>query len=100
MTGNLTKRDIILDIYKKSEVPQRDIQEVVQLTLDRIAEALGQGQDVELRKIGTFRIEVRKSRIGRNPKQPKKIVMIPRRLVVKFKPGKIIKRQLKQIKVN
>jgi nucleoid DNA-binding protein len=43
---------------------------------------------VELRNFGVFEVKVRKARIGRNPNQPETDVPIPRRAVVKFKPGK------------
>jgi nucleoid DNA-binding protein len=37
---------------------------------------------------------VRKSRIGRNPKKPENVVTIPERKVVKFKPGKVMKKRV------
>ena len=40
MSDNLTKRDIVLDIYQKTNYPQKEVKEVVQLTLDAIAKAL------------------------------------------------------------
>ena len=70
MPGNLTKRDIVLDIYQKTSYPQKEVKEVVQLTLDAIARALSSGQNVELRNFGVFEIQVRKARIGRNPNKP------------------------------
>jgi nucleoid DNA-binding protein len=41
-----------------------------------------------------FEINVRKSRIGRNPNKPQDVVTIPERKVVKFKPGKIMKQRI------
>jgi nucleoid DNA-binding protein len=67
MPANLTKRDIVLSIYDKTGFPQKEVREVVQLTLDTIASALSQGRNVELRNFGVFEVQVRKSRIGRNP---------------------------------
>ena len=40
MSTNLTKREIVLDIYKKTNFPQKQIVETVQLTLDIIQKAL------------------------------------------------------------
>ena len=100
MSDNLTKRDIVLDIYQKTNYPQKEVKEVVQLTLDAIANALSRGQNVELRNFGVFEIQVRKSRIGRNPNKPEKDVVIPTRAVVKFKAGKELKANLKDLELD
>ena len=100
MSDNLTKRDIVLDIYQKTNYPQKEVKEVVQLTLDAIANALSRGQNVELRNFGVFEIQVRKSRIGRNPSKPEKDVVIPTRAVVKFKAGKELKANLKDLELD
>jgi len=62
--------------------------EIVQKTLDYIAEALAKGKKVELRNFGVFEVRVRKARVGRNPNKPGTDVAIPQRAIVKFKPGK------------
>jgi nucleoid DNA-binding protein len=100
MSDNLTKRDIVLDIYQKTNYPQKEVKEVVQLTLDAIAKALSSGQNVELRNFGVFEIQVRKARIGRNPNRPEKDVVIPTRAVVKFKAGKELKANLKDLELE
>ena len=94
MSTNLTKREIVLDIYKKTNFPQKQIVETVQLTLDIIQKALADGRNVELRNFGVLEVQRRKSRIGRNPNKPEAEVVIPERAVVKFKAGKILKQQL------
>ena len=100
MFGNLTKRDIVLNIYDKTGLPQKEVREVVQLTLDAIAEALAEGRNVELRNFGVFEVQVRKSRIGRNPNKPEKDVIIPKRAVIKFKAGKELKAELKSLNLD
>ena len=74
--ADLTKRDIVLDVYEKTNYAQKEVRETVQLTLDAIAEALSQGRNVELRNFGVFEVQVRKSRIGRNPNKPETDVVI------------------------
>lgn len=100
MSDNLTKRDIVLDIYEKTEYPQKEVREVVQLTLDAIADALRQGRNVELRNFGVFEVQIRKSRVGRNPNKPETDVVIPKRAVIKFKAGKELRDDLKQLDVD
>lgn len=97
MSGNLTKRDIVLDIYEKTRIPQKEVRDVVQMTLDTIAHSLVKGRNVELRNFGVFEVQVRKSRIGRNPNKPEKDVVIPTRAVIKFKAGKELKAELKRL---
>lgn len=100
MSNNLTKRDIVLNIYEKTGFPQKEVRETVQLTLDAIADALSQGNNVELRNFGVFEIQVRKSRIGRNPNKPETDVVIPTRAVIKFKAGKELKERLKELNID
>ena len=84
----LTKRDLVTRISEESGLVQQHVQDIIQKTLDYIAEALAKGEKVELRNFGVFEVKVRKARIGRNPNSPEKDVPIPPRSVVKFKPGK------------
>ncbi|MFP4165915.1 MAG: HU family DNA-binding protein [Opitutales bacterium] len=100
MSNNLTKRDIVLEVYEKTSLPQKEVREAVQFTLDAIANALRQGRNVELRNFGVFEVQVRKSRVGRNPNQPEEDVVIPERAVIKFKAGKELKSALKQLDVD
>src|SRR6266700_1788487 len=84
----LTKRDLVNRIAEETGQIQQKVLIVVQKSLDYIAEALAKGDKVELRNFGVFEVRVRKARIGRNPNLPTKDVPIPQRSVVKFKPGK------------
>jgi nucleoid DNA-binding protein len=97
MASNLTKRDIVLEIYEKTNFPQKEVKETVQMTLDAIAKAIGEGRNVELRNFGVFQIQQRKSRVGRNPNKPEKDVVIPSRAVIKFKAGKELKGLLEKL---
>ena len=100
MSNNLTKRDIVLDIYDKTDFAQKEVRETVQLTLEAIASALREGRNVELRNFGVFEVQVRKSRIGRNPNKPETDVVIPKRAVIKFKAGKELKAHLQNIDID
>jgi len=98
--ANLTKREIVLEIYRKAGFPQKQIVDTVQQTLDIIQAALVAGRNVELRNFGVLEVQVRKQRVGRNPNKPEAEVIIPQRAVVKFKSGKILKQQLKNLNLN
>ena len=84
----LTKRDLVIRISNETGLVQQQVFDVVQKTLDYIAEALAKGDKVELRNFGVFEVKVRKARVGRNPNKPETDVPIPARATVKFKAGK------------
>ncbi len=84
----MTKRDIVVQISNETGLVQQQVLDIVQKTLNYIAQAVAQGRKVELRNFGVFEVKVRKARVGRNPNQPGTDVPIPQRAVVKFKPGK------------
>ncbi|MBL9169813.1 MAG: integration host factor subunit beta [Verrucomicrobiales bacterium] len=85
---SLTKRDLVTRISLETGLVQQQVLDVVQKTLDYIAQSVAKGQKVELRNFGVFEVKIRKARVGRNPNSPEKDVPIPQRAVVKFKPGK------------
>jgi nucleoid DNA-binding protein len=84
----LTKRDIVVRISEETGLIQSQVFDVVQKTLDQIAESLAKGDKVELRNFGVFDVKIRKARVGRNPNRPETDVPIPARAMVKFKAGK------------
>ena len=87
-TMTLTKRDLVMRISEETGLIQAQVFDVVQKTLDCIAEALANGDKVELRNFGVFEVKIRKARVGRNPNKPETNVPIPARAMVKFKAGK------------
>ena len=84
----LTKRDLVVRISNETSMVQQQVFDVVQKTLDYIAESLAKGDKVELRNFGVFEVKIRKARVGRNPNSPETDVAIPQRAMVKFKAGK------------
>src|SRR5438046_4621846 len=84
----MTKRDLVVRISEETGLVQQTVLDIVQKTLDYIAEAVALGKKVELRNFGVFEVKIRRARVGRNPNAPATDVRIPPRAVVKFKPGK------------
>ena len=93
----MTKRDLVVKISKETGMIQSDVAEIVQKTLDSIAENLISGNTIELRNFGVFEIKIRKSRKGRNPNKPTHEVVIPERAVVKFRAGKELKEAVEKL---
>jgi nucleoid DNA-binding protein len=90
----MTKRDLVIRIANETGMIQQDVMHVLQKSLDYITESLARGESVEFRNFGVFEVRARKQRIGRNPGRPSQVVTIPRRNVVKFKPGKIMRQMV------
>jgi len=92
--GNVTKRDLVAQIANDTNLAQGEVMSVVQGFLDKITDTLADGRTIELRNFGVFEVRLTKSRVGRNPNQPEKDVVIPPRATVKFKAGKIMKQRV------
>jgi nucleoid DNA-binding protein len=84
----LTKRALVIRISDETGLTQTQVHDVVQKTLDHIADSLAKGGKVEIRNFGMFEVKIRKARVGRNPNIPTKDVPIPARATVKFRAGK------------
>lgn len=102
--GTMTKRKLVVSIAKELEeeandtgrlpLTQMEVFGVVQRVLDHIYHAVARGEKVELRNFGVFEAKCRRARVGRNPNDPSRDVPIPARAVVRFKPGKELRRDV------
>ena len=90
----MTKKDIVAKISNETKLTQIDVEKIVQLTLDTVLESLERGETVELRNFGVFKVKTRKGRLGRNPRTGQE-VQVPEKRVVVFKPGLVLKNQVK-----
>jgi len=90
----MTKKEIVTKIADQTDIKQIDVKKVVQMTLDMIVDSLAEGQTVELRNFGIFKVKSRKARLGRNPKTGES-VQIPEKKAVTFKAGLIMKDKVK-----
>ena len=90
----MTKKDIVLRVSAETGLKQLDVKRVVQKALETIVLALSNGETVELRNFGIFKVKSRKGRTGRNPRTGEKVPVPPKR-VVTFKPGLIMKRDIR-----
>lgn len=72
---------------------QRDVENIVNTILDKVTEALSNGDRVELRGFGAFSVKARPARIGRNPRTGEK-VPVDEKSVPFFKTGKEMRERL------
>jgi len=83
----MTKAELVEKVADKIQLPKKQTETVVNILLNSITEALSEGDKVELRGFGNFRIRNRNPREGRNPKTGD-TVQIPAKRVPFFKAGK------------
>lgn len=83
----MTKADIIELVAKRSDLPKKQAEMVVNTVLMSVVEALDAGEKVELRGFGSFRMKMREARTARNPKTGEK-VQVEQKKVPYFRAGK------------
>lgn len=86
----MNKTELIAEVAKKCGMSKKDAEKAVTTTFDTIAEALSQGDKVQLVGFGGFETKKRGARMGRNPKT-KEAIEIPATTIPVFKAGKALK---------
>jgi integration host factor subunit beta len=86
----MTKAGLVEEVARTVQVTKKQAELIVNIVLDSIVDSLRQGEKIELRGFGSFRIRNRRSRLGRNPKTGDKVEVPPKRIPY-FKPGKELK---------
>ena len=86
----MTKVDLIAKVAAEAELTKKDAEKAVTTTFDTIADALSQGDKVQLVGFGGFETKKRAARMGRNPKT-KEAIEIPATTIPVFKAGKALK---------
>ncbi len=90
----MTKSELIEKIASiQTQLSTRDVELAVKTMLDHMAEALAEGDRIEIRGFGSFSLHFRAARIGRNPKTGEK-VELSGKYVPHFKPGKDLRERV------
>jgi DNA-binding protein HU-beta len=82
----MNKAELIESIAAYAKLTKADASRALDGTLEAISKSLKKGEKVVLVGFGTFQINQRKARLGRNPRT-EEIIKIPAKKVVKFKTG-------------
>ena len=90
---NITRFHIAESIHNEFGLPKKDCIDFVSDIIDIVIEGLKNSDKVKIHNFGTFIVRHKKSRIGRNPKT-KKEVMIDERKVISFKASKNVLKYL------
>lgn len=90
----MTRSDLVEALADRfGQLTHRDAEFAVKAILDAMGDALVKGHRIEIRGFGSFSVNRRSPRIGRNPRSGES-VMIPEKRVPHFKPGKALREQV------
>ena len=90
----MTKSDLIARLAERfPQLVAKDADFAVKMILDAMSEALVKGDRIEIRGFGSFSLNYRPPRVGRNPKSGEKLD-VPEKWVPHFKAGKELRERV------
>ncbi|MDP1527652.1 MAG: integration host factor subunit beta [Rhodocyclaceae bacterium] len=90
----MTKSELIARLAERfPQLVAKDADLSVKMILDAMSEALAKGDRIEIRGFGSFSLNYRPPRLGRNPKTGAK-VEVPAKYVPHFKAGKELRERV------
>lgn len=82
----MTKADLVERVSEKTGLTRTDVAVAIDSLLEAIKKALEEGNNIEIRGFGTFKVKPRKARKARNPRTGE-VVPVPDRNIPVFKPS-------------
>ncbi|MEO8812524.1 MAG: integration host factor subunit alpha [Caulobacteraceae bacterium] len=89
----LTRADLTDALHDAVGLTRQDCADLVERTLDLVAEAMERGDCVKLSGFGVFQVRAKRERMGRNPKTGEPATIGPRR-VIGFRASQVIKARI------
>ena len=90
----IVKSELIKELKKSyPNFLTKDLNKIIEIILKEIKETLKRGEGVEFRNFGTFRTNIQKASIRRNPKTGEK-VSVPKKSTIKSKMSKDLFKKL------
>ncbi len=90
----MTKSELISKLAMRyTQLVTKDAELAVKTILDAMGDSLSQGERIEIRGFGSFSLNYRPPRVGRNPKTGGK-VSVPEKYVPHFKAGKELRERV------
>ena len=87
----MTKSELIeILVRKQVQLGYRDVELAVKTMLEHMAQTLATGERIEIRGFGSFSVNRRPPRMGRNPRSGESVA-IPEKRVPHFKQGKALR---------
>ena len=87
----ITKKALVKSIAHKKRMDPKNVKMIIDGFMDLVKSNLEEGNRLEFRDFGVFKVVQRKAKVGRNPRFPEKSILIPPKKSVKFSPGQKMK---------
>ena len=89
----MTKAELVEKVAERVKLNRKQAVDVINAITQSISDSLGEGNKVEIRGFGSFRVRDRNARTARNPKSGEWLE-VPAKKVPFFKPGIDLKRMV------
>lgn len=94
-TNTLTRMDLNEAVFSEVGLSRNESSELVESILQKISDALVEGESVKISSFGTFSVRDKSARVGRNPKTGEEVPIHPRR-VMTFRPSHLMKSRVER----
>jgi integration host factor subunit beta len=89
----MNKLELISALKTDAGISKSEAAKVIQIFFDRMADAMAQGERVEIRGLCSFFVKKYRAYTGRNPKTGEKVLIEPKKLPF-FKSGKELRERV------
>jgi integration host factor subunit alpha len=86
----MTKADLVELIYERVGTSKKEAGELVEAVFEIVRECLRRGEKVKISSFGSFGVNQKRARRGRNPQTGDAIIIDPR-CVLSFKPSQVLR---------
>jgi integration host factor subunit beta len=93
----MTRSELVERLAQRmGQLTLRDAEQAVKSLFDAMTASMAKGHRIEIRGFGSFAVNHRRPRVGRNPRSGES-VLVPEKRVAHFKPGKILRAAVEEI---
>jgi integration host factor subunit beta len=89
----MNKLELISALKNEANISKSEAAKVIQIFFDSMADAMAEGERVEIRGLCSFFVKEYKAYTGRNPKTGEKVLISPKKLPF-FKSGKELRERV------
>lgn len=93
MSNTLTRADLAEAVHRRIGFSQQECGDLVDIMFDLMADAIVEGQELKIARLGTFQVRSKSARVGRNPKTMVEAKIDARR-VVTFRASPLLKQAI------
>lgn len=93
MEKTITRTDLANAVYEEIGLSHNESSQLVNSVLDEVSECLMTGETVKLSSFGTFSVNAKGERIGRDPRTGVEAIITSRR-VLSFRASHLVKKRI------